>query len=61
MKSNLTCFSHVRAYALEYAKFNRAKGFNRVSASFLEAIERMVKTAVESRVQHHPSKGKTLK
>jgi hypothetical protein len=56
----LICVSKVKKFALEYAKANRAQKFTRVSEDFLVAIEAAVKTAVQSRVNQHPSKGKTL-
>ena len=45
---------------MEVAKQTRAKGFNRVSSSFLDFVEATVKNAIISRVKQQPSVGKTL-
>ena len=52
--------SKVKAYALEYSKKVRFQKFTRVGSTFMEAIERQVKFAIETRINQHPSKGKTL-
>ena len=52
--------SKVRKLALFIAEANRAKKFTRVSREFLDAVETNVRQFVQSRVMHHPSKGKTL-
>ena len=52
--------SRVKKLALEVATQTRAKGFNRVSASFLDYIEATVKNAIISRVRQQPSVGKRI-
>lgn len=52
--------TRVKKLALEVAKQTRAKGFNRVSSSFLDFVEATVKNAIISRVKQQPSVGKTL-
>jgi hypothetical protein len=59
-KFSLICASKCKKFALEYAKANRAQGFTRVSEDFLIAIEAATRYAIQNRINHHPSKGKTL-
>jgi hypothetical protein len=60
----LICASKCKKFALEVAQSNpsphRAKMFTRVSEDFLIACETNLKNFILSRVQNHPSKGKTL-
>lgn len=52
----------VRRLALYYAgRLRSAQGFRRVSAGFLDDIEREVHRAVRENVRGHPSRGKTLR
>jgi hypothetical protein len=51
---------HVRQYALEWAKLNRAHKFERVSESFLVMVNIKVREIVADRVKRAPSKGVTL-
>jgi len=60
MKYPMITASKVKAYALEYSKEVRFQKFTRVGSTFMEAIERQVKFAIETRINRHPSKGKTL-
>lgn len=52
--------SAVRRAALD-AHSARARGFERVSAEFLERINAKVRAMIEAEVRAHPSIGKTLK
>jgi hypothetical protein len=52
--------SAVRDYALDVPSA-KAKGFERVSADFLERIEALLKDLIKKEVIQHPSIGKTLK
>ena len=54
--------SAVKRHALQEAQNLRGSAWRptRVSASFLDAIEREVKRSVRARVLAHPGKGKTL-
>jgi hypothetical protein len=61
MSAHLLCKAHVRAYALEISRRERAGKFTRVSAQFLLAIEAKTKAAIYSAVKAHPSLGVTLK
>jgi hypothetical protein len=60
-KFNLICVSKCKKYALEHSDKTRAKKFNRVSEEFLISCEAALKQHIQSRVQSHPSIGKTLK
>jgi hypothetical protein len=52
--------AHVKKFALDYAKAQRGERFERVSAQFLEEVNAAVINTIRSKVQRHPSKGKTL-
>ena len=54
------CRSRVKQTALAVAAQERAQGFTRVGASFLERIEAATRAAIVREVKIHPSKGKTL-
>ena len=60
MKFNLICASKCKKYAIDVARIQRAKKFSRVGMDFLVACEANLKLFIQSRVQNHPSKGKTL-
>jgi len=51
---------YIKRWALEYARTNRSHLFTRVSEQFLNMIECDTKAAIRSRIDRHPSKGKTL-
>jgi hypothetical protein len=58
---NLICVSKCKRHTLEMAKALRpANKFSRVSEEFLISCEVALKNHIRSRVQSHPSKGKTL-
>lgn len=59
-KFNLICASKCKKFALGYATANRAQKFTRVSEEFLIAVETAVRNAIQTRINQHPSKGKTL-
>src|SRR5215469_12874126 len=50
--------SHVKRIALAYAKRTRAQGFQRISKSFLLAVESNALAFIKDRVNRHPSRGK---
>lgn len=52
--------AQVKAYALDTGSA-RARGFTRVSASFLDQVEAQVRLLIEREVRSHPSIGVTLK
>jgi len=52
--------THVKRRALQYSEEMRNGKFTRVSAEFLADLERLVDRTIQSKVQTHPSKGKTL-
>lgn len=52
--------THVKRLALAYAKATRSHPFERVSSSFLLAVEATTRAFILDRVKRHPSKGKTL-
>lgn len=60
VKFNLIRASKCKKFALEYVKINKAKKFSRVSQDFLIACEVHLKNFIISRIDSHPSKGKTL-
>jgi hypothetical protein len=51
---------YVKRWALDYARTKRSHPFSRVSEQFLNMIECDTKAAIRSRIDRHPSKGKTL-
>lgn len=60
-KFNLICASKCKRHTLEMAKALRpANKFTRVGEDFLISCEVALKNHIRSRVQSHPSKGKTL-
>ena len=60
LKFNLICASKCKKLALDVSKAQRSKKFTRVGVDFLVACEANLKEFIQSRVQSHPSKGKTL-
>jgi hypothetical protein len=50
----------VRQYALEMAKETRAGKFSRVGECFIQQINADARGLIRTRVQSHPSRGKTL-
>jgi hypothetical protein len=57
---NLLNKSSTKKFALSLAKEHRQGKFTRVSAQFLERIERKTAALVAQEVAQHPSVGKTL-
>jgi hypothetical protein len=55
-----TSRSCVKRIALSYAQATRYKKFERVSNSFLEAVEINAINFIKNRINKHPSRGKTL-
>lgn len=52
--------SHAKQIALRYAAKTRCHKFNRVSKSFLIALEANTLAFIKDRVNRHPSRGMTL-
>jgi hypothetical protein len=52
--------SHAKRIALAYAKHTRAHRFDRVSKSFLAALESNALSFIKDRVNRQASRGKTL-
>ena len=52
--------SAVKQFALETGSA-RARGFTRVSQSFIDQVEGQLRLLIEREVRAHPSIGKTLK
>jgi hypothetical protein len=52
--------THVKRYALIYAREKRAHSFTRVSETFINAVESEARWFIRDRVARHPSKGVTL-
>jgi hypothetical protein len=52
--------SKCKKFALEFAKANRAHKFTRVGEDFLVSCDNAVRNHIQSRVNGHPSVGKTL-
>jgi hypothetical protein len=56
----ITSPTNIRRYALEYAKAKRAHKFERLSKTFLNAVEVNARAFIQDRVERNPSKGVTL-
>jgi hypothetical protein len=52
--------NHVKRIALGYARTTRWYKFERISSTFLNAVEANTLNFIKDRVKRHPSKGKTL-
>lgn len=50
-----------REYALEQSRLQRNGRFTRVSKSFVDGLDAVLRTVIAERVRRHPGIGKTLK
>ncbi len=60
VKTKLISKKHVRQFALDMAKSQRAHKFTRVGGKFFIRCEAFLKEFIRSQVKQLPSKGKTI-